>query len=121
MKPNIRVPFFETSVKNYIYGDPVYELALAADGTFLGVRVRGFGNLGASITGVAPLPLGEGRWRARVRFPALAVHTGEYVLSVYLFDSQGLVVYEQWMRCVHFRHVYALSMPGLVRLPHVWD
>ena len=71
--------------------------------------------------GVAPLPLGEGRWRARVRFPALAVHTGEYVLSVYLFDSQGLVVYEQWMRCVHFRHVYALSMPGLVRLPHVWD
>ena len=31
MKPKIRVPFFETSVKNYIYGDPVYELALAAD------------------------------------------------------------------------------------------
>ncbi|HRP19779.1 MAG TPA: ABC transporter ATP-binding protein [Alicycliphilus sp.] len=71
--------------------------------------------------GVAPQPLGQGLWRARVRFPALAVHTGEYVLSVYLFDSQGLVVYEQWMRCVHFRHVYALSMPGLVRLPHEWD
>ncbi|WP_425994679.1 xanthine dehydrogenase family protein molybdopterin-binding subunit [Afipia sp. DC4300-2b1] len=33
------------------------ELALAADGAFLGVRVRGFGNLGAYITGVAPLPL----------------------------------------------------------------
>lgn len=33
------------------------ELALAADGTFLGVRVRGYGNLGAYITGVAPLPL----------------------------------------------------------------
>ena len=31
MKPKIRTPFFETSVKNYIYGDPVYELALAAD------------------------------------------------------------------------------------------
>jgi triosephosphate isomerase len=31
LKPKIRVPFFETSVKNYIYGDPVYELALAAD------------------------------------------------------------------------------------------
>ena len=31
MKPIIRTPFFETSVKNYIYGDPVYELALAAD------------------------------------------------------------------------------------------
>ncbi|MGN6287488.1 MAG: xanthine dehydrogenase family protein molybdopterin-binding subunit [Afipia sp.] len=33
------------------------ELALAADGTFLGVRVSGYGNLGAYITGVAPVPL----------------------------------------------------------------
>jgi triosephosphate isomerase len=31
MKPIIRTPFFEMSVKNYIYGDPVYELAMAAD------------------------------------------------------------------------------------------
>lgn len=31
MKPKIRVPFFETSVKNYIYGDAVFEMALAAD------------------------------------------------------------------------------------------
>ena len=33
------------------------ELALAADGTFLGVRIKGHGNLGAYITGVAPVPL----------------------------------------------------------------
>ncbi len=33
------------------------ELALAVDGAFLGVRVRGYGNLGAYISGVAPLPL----------------------------------------------------------------
>lgn len=33
------------------------ELALATDGSFLGVRVRGYGNLGAYITGVAPIPL----------------------------------------------------------------
>lgn len=33
------------------------ELALTADGAFLGVRVRGYGNLGAYITSVAPLPL----------------------------------------------------------------
>jgi triosephosphate isomerase len=31
MKPKIRIPFFETSVKNYIYGDAVYDLAKAAD------------------------------------------------------------------------------------------
>jgi carbon-monoxide dehydrogenase large subunit len=33
------------------------ELALASDGEFLAVRVKGFGNLGAYITGVAPIPL----------------------------------------------------------------
>ncbi|MGL5166529.1 MAG: xanthine dehydrogenase family protein molybdopterin-binding subunit [Afipia sp.] len=37
--------------------DVACELALAADGAFLGVRVRGYGNLGAYITSVAPLPL----------------------------------------------------------------
>ena len=31
MKPKIRTPFFETSVKNYIYGDDVYNFAKAAD------------------------------------------------------------------------------------------
>ena len=33
------------------------ELALDAEGKFLGVRVSGYGNLGAYITGVAPVPL----------------------------------------------------------------
>jgi carbon-monoxide dehydrogenase large subunit len=33
------------------------ELALDADGTFLAVRLSGYGNLGAYITGVAPAPL----------------------------------------------------------------
>ncbi|MBR1220621.1 xanthine dehydrogenase family protein molybdopterin-binding subunit [Bradyrhizobium sp. U87765 SZCCT0131] len=37
--------------------DIVAELALAADGAFLAVRVSGYGNLGAYITGVAPVPL----------------------------------------------------------------
>ena len=71
--------------------------------------------------GVTPHSLGDGRWQTRLRFPALPLHTGEYVISVYLFDSSGLVVYEQWVRCVHFRHVFAQSTPGLVRLPHTWD
>ena len=30
-KAKIRVPFFETSVKNYIFGDAVLEFAMAAD------------------------------------------------------------------------------------------
>ena len=71
--------------------------------------------------GVKPRHLGGDQWQARLRFPALPLHTGEYAISVYLFDSSGLVVYEQWMRCVHFRHVFSQSTPGVVRLPHVWD
>jgi triosephosphate isomerase len=31
VKASIRVPFFETAIKNYIYGDKVLEFALAAD------------------------------------------------------------------------------------------
>jgi triosephosphate isomerase len=31
LKPKIRTPFFEIGIKNYIYGDKVLELALAAD------------------------------------------------------------------------------------------
>jgi triosephosphate isomerase len=31
MKPQIRTPFFETSVKNYIYGDAVLEYAIEVD------------------------------------------------------------------------------------------
>jgi carbon-monoxide dehydrogenase large subunit len=45
------------------------ELALDADGKFLAVRVSGFGNLGAYITGVAPLPLSQ--------------NTGKNLASVY--------------------------------------
>lgn len=71
--------------------------------------------------GAAPEALGNGRWRATVRFPDLPLHTGEYVLSAYLFDSQGLVVYEQWMHCAQFRHVYPASTPGMVHLAHTWS
>ena len=31
MKPAVRTPFFETSVKNYIYGDEVLRFAQAVD------------------------------------------------------------------------------------------
>ena len=31
MKPQIRTPYFEVGVKNYIYGDTVLEYAIAAD------------------------------------------------------------------------------------------
>ena len=50
-------------------GDVHAELALAADGSFLALRVTGYGNLGAYISGVAPLPL--------------SINIGKNIASVY--------------------------------------
>ena len=53
--------------------------------------------------------------------PQLPLHSGEYVISVYLFDQSGLVVYEQWHQFLSFRFVAPVRTPGLVRLPHHWS
>ncbi|MEO8247965.1 MAG: ABC transporter ATP-binding protein [Burkholderiales bacterium] len=71
--------------------------------------------------GSAAVEIEPNLWRATVTFTELSLHTGEYVLSAYLFDSQGLVVYDEWMRCSTFKWIYPRSMPGLVRLPHHWS
>jgi lipopolysaccharide transport system ATP-binding protein len=81
----------------------------------------GITSAGTHADGVTPRALGNGLWQARVTFTALALHTGVYELSVYLFDAAGLVVYEEWPDCARFLHVYGRSTPGLVRLPHVWS
>ena len=71
--------------------------------------------------GVQPQHLGDNLWQAQLRFTQLPLHSGEYVVSAYLFDAKGLVIYEEWLQYARFRHVYPLSMPGLVRLPHQWE
>jgi len=83
---------------------------------------------GVGITSVAthadgsvPVNLGQGRWRSTVTFPELALQSGEYVVSGYLFDSKGLVVYDQWYQYLYFKFEYPTLTPGLVRLPHFWS
>lgn len=71
--------------------------------------------------GAMPQQVGVGLWQITLTFPDLPLHTGEYVLSAYLFDSQGLVVYEEWHRCAFFTFVHPSLTPGLVRLPHRWN
>ncbi|MDD2713008.1 MAG: ABC transporter ATP-binding protein [Simplicispira sp.] len=71
--------------------------------------------------GVVPRHLDDNLWQVQLRFTDLPLHSGEYVVSAYLFDAKGLVVYEEWLQYARFRHVYPLSMPGLVRLPHQWE
>ena len=70
--------------------------------------------------GARPVNVGGDRWRSTVVFPDLPLHSGEYVVSAYLFDSQALVVYDEWYHYQHFKFEYPTLTPGLVRLPHHW-
>ena len=81
----------------------------------------GITSVGTHTDKVFPVRLDNGLWRATVTFARLPLHTGEYVISAYLFDAEGLVVYEEWPRCVHFKHILPGSTPGLVRLHHEWS
>jgi lipopolysaccharide transport system ATP-binding protein len=90
---------------------------------FMIEQSRGVGvtSLATHEEGAAPQPLGDGLWRSVLTFPDLPLHSGEYVVSAFLFDASGLVVYEQWYQFLHFRFVTPTLMPGLVRLPHRWS
>lgn len=73
------------------------------------------------VDGVAVHRNAQGLWQATVTFTDVPLCSGDYVLSVYLFDASGLVVYEEWLKCQVLRVVYPSRLPGLVRLPHVWS
>ncbi|KRB26975.1 ABC transporter ATP-binding protein [Acidovorax sp. Root70] len=64
--------------------------------------------------------LPNGDWQAVLTYPGLPLHSGEYVLSAYLFDTAGVVVYDEWYQHARFRYVNPQLTPGLVRLPHYW-
>ena len=60
-------------------------------------------------------------WKVTLTFNDLPLHSGEYVLSFYLFDAKGLLVYDEWKDYLHFLWVSPSLTPGLVRLPHFWS
>lgn len=86
-------------------------------------QLRGVGitSMATHVEGVRPVREADGLWRITVTFPDLPLHSGEYVLSPYLFDSAGLVVYEERIGYFPFRVEYPTPMPGLVRLAHHWS
>lgn len=81
----------------------------------------GITSMASHAEGVVPRCLPSGEWELTLTFPDLPLHTGEYVLSAYLFDGKGLVVCDEWKNCVTFTFVYPTQTPGLVRLPHHWS
>ena len=70
---------------------------------------------------VAPVQLDDGTWQSVLTFPDLPLHSGDYVVSAFLFDASGLAVYDQWFQYTIFRFIYPKPLPGLVRLPHRWS
>lgn len=90
---------------------------------FMIEQVRGVGitSLGTHEEGVLPRSLGDGLWQIVLRFADLPLHTGDYVISAYLFDVTGLLVYDEWLRFLQLRFIAPKLMPGLVQLPHQWE
>jgi lipopolysaccharide transport system ATP-binding protein len=74
--------------------------------------------------GVQPVALGrkqgQTEWSITLTLTDLPLHSGTYALSFYLFDAQGLVVYDEWKDHIVFDWISPSLTPGLVRLPHVW-
>ncbi|MDR1969709.1 MAG: ABC transporter ATP-binding protein [Burkholderiaceae bacterium] len=60
-------------------------------------------------------------WRVVLTLPDLPLHTGDYVVSIYLADVSALVIYDQWFQFKVFRFVASTLLAGLVRLPHRWS
>lgn len=67
-----------------------------------------------------PTQLADGSWQSVLTFADFSLHSGQYVISAFLFDESGLVVYDEWLRFKHLRFLNPTLMPGLVKLPHTW-
>jgi lipopolysaccharide transport system ATP-binding protein len=82
-----------------------------------GVWVSG---IGTHLDGLSPVRIDASHWRITLCFPNLPLLSGEYVVSAYLFDSTGLVVYEEWLKCQRFNVISDKNKIGLVELVHEW-
>lgn len=80
----------------------------------------GITSLATHEDGAVPQQLADGTWQSVLTFPDLPLHSGDYVISAFLFDETGLAVYDEWFQFLHFRFIFPKPLPGLVRLPHHW-
>jgi lipopolysaccharide transport system ATP-binding protein len=81
----------------------------------------GITSLATHEDGAHPVQLSDGTWCSVLTFPDLPLHSGDYVISAFLFDETGLAVYDEWFQFMHFRFIFPKPLPGLVRLPHHWS
>lgn len=81
----------------------------------------GITSLATHEDGAVPRQLPDGTWQTILAFPDLPLHSGDYVISAFLFDETGLAVYDEWFQFLHLRFIFPKPLPGLVRLPHHWS
>ena len=65
-------------------------------------QLDGFGvtSVATHFDGTTPHQQDDGAWTTyKVTFPDVPLHTGQYKVSAYLFDSSGMVVYDEWKDC----------------------
>ncbi len=81
----------------------------------------GITSVATHVDGAQATRQADGTWRATVTFPELPLHSGEYVVSAYLFDAQGILVYDEWFKYAKFLYASPARLPGLVSLRHHWS
>jgi ABC-type polysaccharide/polyol phosphate transport system ATPase subunit len=63
----------------------------------------------------------DSRCALSLSIPRLLLLSGQYALSVYLLDEEGLVVYDCWEQAAPFLVRQEGKELGVVRLEHVWE
>jgi lipopolysaccharide transport system ATP-binding protein len=115
--PLLQGDTLEVSVVAKVAGDEQPNVAVMLE------QVGGVGitSVATHVDGAQATRQPDGTWRARVTFPDLPLHSGEYVVSAYLFDAQGILVYDEWFKYAKFLYASPARLPGLVSLRHHWS
>ena len=68
-----------------------------------------------------PLPQQAGRYQMRYRIPKLALMSGDYVIDVGIFNSDGIVNLDYRNGCKAFSVANEYFSEGMIYLEHEWD
>ena len=115
--PVLQGDSLEVSVVAQVAGDEQPNFAVMLE------QVGGVGitSVATHVDGTCASRQADGTWRVTVTFPDLPLHSGEYVVSAYLFDAHGILVYDEWLQYARFLYASPARLPGLVSLRHHWS
>jgi len=115
--PVLQGDSLEVSVVAHVAGDEQPNFAVMLE------QVGGVGitSVATHVDGTCASRRPDGMWQVTVTFPDLPLHSGEYVVSAYLFDAHGILVYDEWLQYARFLYASPARLPGLVSLKHHWS